>query len=111
VPPPFPGISADRDAHWASIVDLTQRMLDEARDERWAEIAELDTQRRRALEAFFTPAVPAAEASAVAQRVRWVLEVDKEILAMGRSAREGLQAKMSGMAQRRRVNAAYTDNM
>lgn len=107
----LPEISPERKARWGDIAAITQKMLGEAKAERWVEVAELDKQRRRLLEAFFTPAVMPDEAAAVAERIKWVLDVDKEILAIGKSARTELRQKMGGMAQRRRVNTAYTDNM
>lgn len=103
-------MESERQRQWTAILEMSSRMLDQARAKEWTEVAEIEAARRKSLEAFFDQPVDAVEAERVREGIERILATDKEIASLGEVAREGLATQLGGLARGRRAQAAYNQN-
>lgn len=86
---------------------LTGAMLEAARARDWVTVANLETTRAVLLrEVFEGGARPSPEQ--LASTARQVLDSDRELIALGEQARDGVSAELALLRQSRKAQSAYT---
>ena len=108
---------------WRDIENISQQMRDVIKPEKslsefideetvlssWDEIAALDVKRMQLLEQFFSTPFDSDEAKHFSPKLHHVLELNKELADMSRSAQNLISEKISNMGQQQRASAAYTN--
>lgn len=89
---------------------MSSRMLDGARAKEWADVAEVETERRKSLEAFFGQPVAADEVEQVREGIERIIATDREIAALGEVERQEFATQLSSLAVGRRARSAYNQN-
>lgn len=98
---------AQRKEQLVRIIDISERMLQQARAMEWTRVAELEAERKELVaECFRQPAV-AAEAGDVAESIRTILRLNDEITALGRDCRAELGGKLQARRAGHAASAAY----
>lgn len=95
---------------WQQIAAMSQAILAAAQANDWDAVSALEPQRRTLMEAFFAYPVGVADADAVAQGIREVLDVDREVMVLCQQTKDALSQQMGQLTQGRRAEAAYTSN-
>ncbi len=89
------------------LVELGAAMLDAARDGRWSEVAEGEAARQALIRELFASAAGAEEGEGLARGIRRVLDMDREIMALGRSTMDDLAARLGDLRQGQHAHRAY----
>lgn len=89
---------------------MSQAMLILARADDWDAVSSLEPRRRQLMEAFFARKIGSEEAEAVAQGIREVLEVDREVMILCQQTKDVIGQQMSQLTLGRRAEAAYNSN-
>lgn len=100
-------LRAARDAEFAEALAMSRRMLSEAQAGRWVEVIGLQVERQQQLENFFAAPVPRESAERIATGIREMLELDREVMALGRKGMDALSGAMNGLRAGRRAQQAY----
>ena len=100
-------LSEERRAQLEAILDLTRSMFDAAEAADWHALAEMEAQRRHKLTLFFAVPPGVEEAGAVTDLIRFVLELDKDILERSEQKKDRLRRAMKELASGRRASSAY----
>lgn len=95
---------------WQQIVAMSQQILASAQAADWGMVSSLEPQRRQLMEAFFAHQVGATEAAQVADGIRQVLDIDRDVMNLCQQAKDGLESQKTQLTQRRRADAAYNQN-
>lgn len=91
----------------AEIIDLTDKMLGYANDENWDLVDVLQSQRDKEIADLFSSSV-LIDADYLAEQIRYILEVDKEIMALGRLYKDDLQDQLRKIQQGKSAIKAYS---
>lgn len=91
----------------AEIIDLTDKMLGYANDENWDLVDDLQSQRDKEIADLFSSSV-LIDADYLAEQIRYILEVDKEIMALGRLYKDDLQDQLRKIQQGKSAIKAYS---
>ncbi len=92
---------------FSALVDMSERMLHEARAGRWDAVMELQNERQRRFESFFAGPVSKAAAEQVAAGIRQILEFDRQVMDLGRQGMDELAGAMNDLRSGRRAQQAY----
>jgi len=84
---------------------MSQRMHEFGNEGRWAEVIELEPQRRALLEQAFATRAPVDEVLAV--RVREILELDKHLMQRSLQARDQAADELGLFSKTRKASNAY----
>jgi len=104
-------IEGGQRAHdWPRIERLSRDMLAAARAGEWARVGELEAERGELIGQFFAQSLDAADAQALADGIRRVLESDRLTLSLGGDEREALKERMTGLARGSKAAHAYQAN-
>jgi len=95
---------------WQAIVRASHELLELARRAEWDAVAEGQRQRQQEIEAFFAEPVPEGIAGEVERGIREILEADREVMALGGTARDELGEAVQTLGQRRKAQSAYTQS-
>lgn len=92
------------DALEASVA-LTRRMLAEGQQGAWDKVIELERQRRTRLEQALAVKAPVNETTA--DRLRTILELDRQLIELGSLTRDAVAEELSDAQRGRKVARAY----
>jgi hypothetical protein len=84
---------------------ISRGMADLAEQGEWQAVVELESKRRELLEQAFATHLPADEF--VSERVRAILDLDKQLMERSLSAREQIAAELSASSKGRKAATAY----
>lgn len=84
---------------------ISERMIQFGDEGDWRAVIALETERRKLLEQAFATHVPLDEM--VAERVRAILALDKQLMAKTVLARDGLATEISRASKGRKAATAY----
>lgn len=101
------GLVPEQSEAWLQAMKMTADMYQLAADDEWERLTELEAARRLQLEKVFAHPVAPEAAEAVADGVRRILAIDREIMEKGRLAREDYATRLGDLANGRRANNAY----
>ncbi len=90
------------------IILLSQTMLEKARDESWDEIFVLEKTRGELLDSFLSSVVKPEYSQEVAAGIKTVIEIDKDIMALGQLKKLDLAQMLQTMGQGIKAVKAYT---
>ena len=90
-----------------AFVAMSGEMLAAAQGGHWETVMGLQGERQRRLEAYFASPVPPELADQVAAGIREMLELDRQIVDLGRKGMEELAGAMNGLRTGRRAQQAY----
>ena len=99
-----------RQTQLADILDLGSAMLEKAQAEDWLQVAAMEAEQQRRLTEFFAVAVTPEEASAVADGIRRMLDINAQLLGMGEQLRQQAACELSNLGLGRRASEAYNQN-
>ena len=88
-------------------VAVSREMLAAAQRGHWETVMGLQGERQRRLEAYFATPVPPDLADQVAAGIREMLELDRQVVDLGRKGMEELAGAMNGLRTGRRAQQAY----
>jgi hypothetical protein len=86
-------------------LDLSRRMAELGESGEWESVIELEAHRRQLLEQAFATHLPADEV--VADRVKHILEYDKQLMSHSLDARERVAAELAASNKGRKAANAY----
>lgn len=95
---------------FGDIVALTREMLARAQSGDWETTLGLEQQRQRMLTLFFAAPVPPGDAPGVAAGIREILDIDRELMELGKQGMDELAAKLEELSSGRRAVKAYGTN-
>ena len=93
----------------ASVLRLTQRMLEAAQQGDWVEVAEGETRRQSLLQECFQDPVEPHLAEVSAEALATMLHLNEELVALLETAKEELSAAMKGGGGQKKKLAHYLD--
>lgn len=91
-----------------AFVQTTREMLSLAQQGEWETVMGLQAERQQRLEAYFSSSVPAHLAEQVAAGIREILDLDRQLMELGRQGMDELARNMNGLRTGRRAQQAYT---
>jgi len=97
----------DRYAQLDLIEALTEKMLLNARQQRWEIVSKVETERSKLVYAFFETPPALEEAEHVAGFIRNVLVADKEIIALGSNEKKGMLQSSQDISRGKQASLAY----
>ncbi|MGB5338614.1 MAG: flagellar protein FliT [Gammaproteobacteria bacterium] len=101
---------AARQLQLAELHAASVRMLKLAQAGDWVSVSQLQEQQQALAERLFAEPVDAADAAAVADMVKTVMDINAQISDLGRKAREGCLVKAGEQQLRRHAMQQYTKN-
>lgn len=104
-----PACAAPMSPGLAEILFLSTAMPDAAREQDWVAVTNLEAARdallKTVLEGSDRPA-----ADAVAAMMRKVLDSDRQLIELGKQARDGISAELAQLRQSRKARSAYAEH-
>lgn len=82
-------------------------MLDRAQLAQWEEVSEMEVTRRELLDAFFLSPDPADLALTLADEIRYILEIDQQIMELGRIEKLELEQVLRQIDHGKKAIKAY----
>ena len=99
------------DSRFDDILQLSRRMLADASDGKWADIISMQSKRQRLMDLFFATPVPPEEAVTVANGIREMLDIVRELIDHSKQAMSGLSTDLNKINHGMKAQQAYADNM
>jgi hypothetical protein len=97
------------DASLDEVLTLSAAMLESARQQDWASVANLESTRNVILHAMLD-GLQRPSATILAEVLPKILESDRAVIALGESVRSELAGKLLQFRQGRRARSAYSDH-
>ncbi len=92
---------------WECIMSLSRDMLDGAREREWDNVRKMQAQRLELLHRYFTTSPTPAELERISPEVRELLEMDEEVMKLGRQAQQQLAAGIKVLRSGKSARRAY----
>lgn len=89
------------------IMSLSEKMLENARQQRWENVSAIEDERRQLLTDFFSQPVN-AQKGMLANSIRTILEKDREIVKLGSEKREELRGALQKFNRGKDAVQAYS---
>lgn len=89
------------------IIQLSQQMLSQARDNEWERVTELEAKRREMVLVCFRQTTSDQDSPAVAAAIREILHLNQEVAELGRQYRDQLGSEIRTHNAGRTASAAY----
>ncbi|CAK0772110.1 flagellar protein FliT [Gammaproteobacteria bacterium] len=93
---------------WQRVIELTNQMLQAAKDEEWESLAQIEEERRTLIYTH-PPAPPADPAgrAVVLQTVQQILDIDRQIISLCQEGQQVLAGKLHSLRVGARARQAY----
>jgi len=91
----------------SDLLSLSERMLESARRADWDEVQALEARRRPMLETCFPLLEPPPDAAGMAQQIRRIIDLDRQVLALAGRAREEAGAALGDISRGRLATEVY----
>jgi hypothetical protein len=98
----------DRITDLQQLVELTRTMREKAQASLWDEVIDQEAVRRELISAFFHIPVQPELASPIAEGIRLILEMDRDIERLGLAEKEEIGQALRQMGQGKKVVRAYS---
>ncbi len=89
------------------IMSLSEKMLENARQQRWDDVSAIEDERRQLLTDFFSKPVN-GQKGMLANSIRAILEKDREIVKLGSEKRDELRGALQKFSRGKDVVQAYS---
>jgi len=90
------------------MVALSRTMLEKAREQSWDDVFELEQRRRELMQLFFAKPVAVEDAQTVSTGIQEIMDIDRDLMALGGAARDELAQTLQKMDQGKKAVKAYT---
>ena len=100
-------MDAQRTRQLQDIIQLSQQMLSQARDNEWERVTELEARRREMVLVCFQQTTPEQDSPEVAAAIREILHLNQEVAELGRQYRDQLGSEIHTHNVGRAAAAAY----
>lgn len=104
---PLPPLQAGHCRDLANALTLTQRMLELARANEWAQVSELETQRREHLSGCFNFSGVNADSALIAEAIAALLHLNEELMSLLKAARSEVMDQGRQFALKRKAADSY----
>jgi len=86
---------------------MTQRMLIHARSGEWNTVIDMESQRQDKMQEYFTASSPLDEVQGIIEGISTVMELDKEIMSLGKSDINKLGNSLEQLNRGKKAQFAY----
>lgn len=93
--------------NFQKIISISERMLENARQEMWEDVTRSEIERKKLLAEFFTNPINVRNPE-LSHNIRAILQIDREIVRLGAVKREKLRSALQKFNQRKEVIEAYS---
>lgn len=100
-------MDAHRTRQLQDIIQLSQQMLSQARDNEWERVTELEAKRRELVLVCFRQTTPEQDSPDVAAAIKQILHLNQEVAELGRQFRDQLGTEIHTRKVGRAASAAY----
>ncbi len=100
-------MDSERGRQLEEIIGLSRDMLARAKDNQWAEVAELEARRRTLVASCFAQPGTGQDTNEVAASIREILRLNHEVTELGKRARETLGSEIRTHGVGRAARRAY----
>jgi hypothetical protein len=98
----------DKAQNLQQLISLSRTMLERAREENWDDVFVLEAGRNELIRLFFLEPVQQEYAEAVAIGIQSMMEIDRDIMALGTLKKLDLAQTLQAMDQGKKAVKAYT---
>ncbi len=95
------------ETQWKCALDLTDEMLQAARQADWESVAKLESQRQPVLVTIFDRPAEKANVRMIAENVQHIVDADVEIRRLGEARLGHLQAELAGIKKNQKATLVY----
>lgn len=100
-------VESKRTKQLKEILDITHEMLGSAREGEWTTVIEQEAQRQKVMHEFFSKKVSVREAEIVAAGIRQILDIDKQVMELGKNRMLHLSGQVTGVRKGQKAQKAY----
>jgi hypothetical protein len=100
-------VNKEREQHWLSILRISGKMSQLAQQLQWADLAQLEHKRQNLIKSFFSSPVAPEDAELVREGIHRILDMDQQIISMGKRHRGELSDKLVDFNTHKRAVSAY----
>ena len=93
----------------ASILLMTQEMLELARDEDWSKVTNLEEERRILLATCFSSPIPEEQSQLFSEALAAMLQMNEEMIGLLEAAKENVAIKRTDQTHKKRSLGHYLD--
>jgi len=90
------------------ILNLTDSMLDQAKQGNWENLSEIEIERREHLEKFFTVETSSDEVVLVRQAIEYIMNIDEKIIQIGEKSKRLLIDERNNLSKGQSASKAYS---
>jgi hypothetical protein len=98
----------DKIKDFQQLISLTQAMLEQAESSAWDEVIETEAKRRELMGVFFSIPVQPELASTVAEGITTIMAMDRDIIKLGQTEKQGMEQVLRQMEQGKKAVKAYS---
>jgi len=95
------------DSIWSTVTTMTQKMLNYARIDDWAEVAKVESQRQVLLKQCFDGDIPLFALAKVRNNIKKIMGVDTEISGLCTKKRDAIAVDMDSHRHSRKACQSY----
>lgn len=103
-------LSQEQKEAWSHIVELTQSMVDLVKQQQWEQLADLESQRRDYLQAFFQQPFDEAERRQIDGWVSDLMAIDHGIVEVLEKEKGAIAEQLKEVSHGVKVSKAYQNN-
>lgn len=92
---------------WQKVLSMSDSMLTSAKAGEWDSVISLETARRNLIQDFFAIKATFEEAQWVASGVRKIMDVDKEIMCLGKNDMRLIASELDSLQRGKQASNAY----
>lgn len=92
-----------------NLIELTQKMLEQAKSGLWEDVIATENKRRDVLNKFFSDQARLVDdAAAISVGIQTIIELDKEVMALGVGKKDELALILQNLGQGKKAVKAYS---
>ncbi len=99
-----------RQTRLRQLLQLTEEIVQSAREKDWDAMIEKEQQRRSLLREFFQHSIALNEVSHIEETIRQVMALDRKIISLAEAGKLEILKKMRNLSAGRHAIDAYVDN-
>ena len=102
---------SEREQAWSQIEQLSQTLLELAKESKWGDLEWTGNRRREQLEAFFATEVDDALKPKVIEGIKNIQNIDDEVVSLVQQSSAELQKSLLSLAKGKKAKKAYQQNL
>lgn len=100
-------MNKEREHHWLTILRISGKMRELAHKLQWADLAQLEHKRQHLITSFFSSPVAPEEAELVHEGIYRILDMDQQIISMGKRHRAEISNKLVDFNTHKKAVSEY----